>query len=139
MAPIYITINPEKTGQNIVTLMRFRGLRVKDIQEACGFEKPQAIYKWIHGDSIPSIDNLLVLAKLFSTNVEGILAAEDALPSFHYFRAAALKSLLFAAAFTCRIMTGPNSFRYRITSAFSPAFASRISCFPQSGQAETAE
>ncbi len=79
MAPIYITINPEKTGQNIVNLMRFRGLRVKDIQEACGFEKPQAIYKWIHEDSIPSIDNLLVLAKLFSTNVEGILAAEDAL------------------------------------------------------------
>ena len=82
MAPIYITINPEKTGQNIVNLMRFRGLRVKDIQEACGFEKPQAIYKWIHGDLIPSIDNLLVLAKLFSTNVESILAAEDALHPF---------------------------------------------------------
>ena len=82
MAPIYITINPEKTGQNIVNLMRFQGLRVKDIQEACGFEKPQAIYKWIHGDSIPSLDNLLVLAKLFSTNVEGILAAEDALHPF---------------------------------------------------------
>lgn len=82
MAPIYISIDPVKTGQNIVNLMRFRGLRVRDVQEACGFEKPQAVYKWIHGDSLPSIDNLLVLAKLFSTNVEGILAAEDALHPF---------------------------------------------------------
>ena len=79
MSPIYITIDPGRTGKNISNLMRIRGLRVKDLQEACGLEKPQAVYKWIHGASIPSIDNLLVLAKLFSTNVEGILATEDAL------------------------------------------------------------
>ena len=79
MSPIYISIDPGRTGKNISNLMRIRGLRVKDLQEACGLEKPQAVYKWIHGASIPSIDNLLVLAKLFSTNVEGILATEDAL------------------------------------------------------------
>jgi len=40
-------------------------------------------YKWIHGQSLPSIDNLLILAKIFGSTVEGILAtSEDALPHF---------------------------------------------------------
>ena len=83
MTPIYIMINPVETGQNISFLMRRSGLKVKDVQEACGFEQPQAVYKWLHGQSLPSIDNLLILARLFSSTVEGILAtSEDALPRF---------------------------------------------------------
>lgn len=82
MAPIYITIDQEGTGQNILSLMQRKGIRVRDIQEACGFEKPQAVYKWIHGQTLPSIDNLLVLTRLFGTNVEGILAVSgDAFPA----------------------------------------------------------
>ena len=82
MAPIYITIDQERTGQNIQNCMRQRGLKVKDVQEACGFEQPQAVYKWLHGQSLPSIDNLLILAVLFQISVEGILATSgDALPS----------------------------------------------------------
>lgn len=81
MAPIYIIIDQEKTGQNILHLMHRRGLRVKDIQDACGFEQPQAVYKWIHGQTLPSIDNLLILSKLLGSSVEGILAtSEDAFP-----------------------------------------------------------
>ena len=83
MAPIYIMIDQEETGQNIQHLMHRKGLKVRDIQEACGLEKPQAVYKWIHGQSLPSIDNLLILAKIFGSTVEGILAtSEDALPHF---------------------------------------------------------
>ena len=74
MAPIYITINQEATGRNIQHLMQCKGLKVKDIQEACGFEQPQAVYKWLHGQSLPSIDNLLILAMLLGSTVEGILA-----------------------------------------------------------------
>ena len=83
MTPIYITIDQEGTGRNIQHLMRCQGLKVRDIQEACGFEQPQAVYKWLHGQSLPSIDNLLILAKLFGSTVEGILATSgDALPHF---------------------------------------------------------
>ena len=86
MTPIYITIDQEETGLNIQRLMHRNGLKARDIQEACGFEKPQAVYKWIHGQSLPSIDNLLVLAKLFGSTVEGILAtSEDALPHLRSF------------------------------------------------------
>ena len=84
MAPIYIMIDQEETGRNILNLMNRQGLKVRDIQEACGFEQPQAVYKWLHGQSLPSIDNLLILAKLFESTVEGILAtSEDALPHFY--------------------------------------------------------
>ena len=81
MAPIYIAINQEETGRNILDLMHRQGLKVRDLQEACGFEQPQAVYKWLHGQSLPSIDNLLILAKLLKSTVEGILATSgDALP-----------------------------------------------------------
>ena len=83
MTPIYIMIDQEETGRNILDLMHRQGLKVRDIQEACGFEQPQAVYKWIHGQSLPSIDNLLILAKLFGSTVEGILAISgDAFPHF---------------------------------------------------------
>ena len=81
MAPIYIMIEQDETGRNIRRLRREKGLRVRDIQEACGFEQPQAVYKWLSGQSLPSIDNLLILTKLLSTTVEGILVTSgDALP-----------------------------------------------------------
>lgn len=81
MTPIYIMIDQQKTGRNILQMMRRSGLKVRDLQEACGFEQPQAVYKWIHGQSLPSIDNLLILSKLFDSTVEGILAVSgNALP-----------------------------------------------------------
>ena len=83
MAPIHIMINQKETGRNIQSFMQRQGLKVRDVQEACGFEKPQAVYKWLYGQSLPSIDNLLILAKLFDSTMEGILAtSEHALPLF---------------------------------------------------------
>lgn len=83
MAPVYITIRLEATGRNISRLMKMNGLKVRDVQTACGFENPQAVYKWLNGQSLPSIDNLLILTVILHTNMEGILVtSEDALPSF---------------------------------------------------------
>ena len=83
MSPIYISIDQEGTGRNIRSLMQKRHLAVRDIQTACGFERPQAVYKWLHGMSIPSTDNLLVLSRLFHTSMEDILEVSgDALPFY---------------------------------------------------------
>jgi hypothetical protein len=49
---------------------------VKDIQCAMGFENPQAIYKWISGKALPSLDNILILSKLLHTNIENILVVD---------------------------------------------------------------
>ena len=66
-------IDMRKTGENIVQLRKARGLTVKDLQMAFGFETPQAIYKWQHGAALPSVDNLVILAALLEVSVDEIL------------------------------------------------------------------
>ena len=34
-----------------------------------GFENPQAIYKWISGRSLPSLDNFVILSRLLHTSI----------------------------------------------------------------------
>lgn len=62
-----------KTGKNIVRLRKINGLTIKDIQDAMGFNTPQAIYKWMRGEAIPSVDNLVILSELFDTAIDEIL------------------------------------------------------------------
>ena len=71
------TINMTKTGQNILTLRKQRGLSVRDLQQLLGFATPQAIYKWQHGDTLPTVDNLVVLAAVFRVPVDDILAIDN--------------------------------------------------------------
>lgn len=66
-------IDLEQTGENIQALRKQSCLSVRDLQEVFGFSTPQAIYKWQNGECLPTVDNLVVLARLFHTNVESIL------------------------------------------------------------------
>ena len=61
------------TGDNIARLRRNKNLSVKDVQEAMGFNTPQAIFKWQRGEAMPSIDNLVVLSELFDIPIDKIL------------------------------------------------------------------
>lgn len=65
------------TGQNISRLRKLAGISVKDLQDVFGFNSPQAIYKWQHGMTLPSIDNLVVLAAVFSVPIDDILVLSD--------------------------------------------------------------
>ena len=38
-----------------------------------GFATPQAIYKWQHGESLPTVDNLVALSAIFSVPIDAIL------------------------------------------------------------------
>ena len=67
-------INLPKTGAKIDLLRKKANLSVKEIQEVFGFESPQAIYKWIHGRNLPTVDNLIILAEIFDVTVENILS-----------------------------------------------------------------
>ena len=72
-------VNMIRTGENIRRLREASGLSVRDLQEFFGFATPQAIYKWQQGTSLPSIDNLMMLGRLFSVPIEEIIAV-DLLP-----------------------------------------------------------
>lgn len=70
-------IDMVKTGQNIMNLRVAAGLSVKDLQDIFGFATPQAIYKWQHGTTLPTIDNLVVLAAIFHVHMDEILVLDD--------------------------------------------------------------
>ena len=65
------------TGKNIVRLRKESGLSVADLQEYFGFEAPQAIYKWMRGESMPTLDNMIVLSKIFDKAIEEIIVLES--------------------------------------------------------------
>ena len=67
-----------KTGQNIAALRLQAGLSVRDLQNIFGFATPQAIYKWQHGTTMPTIDNLVVLAAVLHVRIDDILVSCDA-------------------------------------------------------------
>lgn len=70
-------IDAIETGININDLRMSAGLSVKDIQNVFGFSTPQAVYKWIRGDSIPSVDNLVVLAKVLGVTINDIIICKE--------------------------------------------------------------
>ena len=69
-------INLPKTGAKIDLLRKKANISVKEIQEVFGFSTPQAIYKWIHGRSLPTVDNLIILAEIFNVTVDDILSID---------------------------------------------------------------
>lgn len=69
----YPVIDTRATGARIKALRMERGLTVKEIQIALGFDEPQAVYKWERGGSLPSTDNLLALSLLLEIPIEDIL------------------------------------------------------------------
>jgi hypothetical protein len=76
MEPMYLSIRQKETGQQIKKLLAEKGYTVKDVQIAMGFENPQAIYKWLSGRSLPSLDNFVILSRLLHTSMEDILVVD---------------------------------------------------------------
>lgn len=70
-------INMEQTGARIEELRRQSGYTVKDLQEAMDPISCQAIYKWQHGLSLPSVDNLVILSELFHVPMDQIIVRES--------------------------------------------------------------
>ena len=69
-----IQINMIATGHNISRMRKEKGITIKQIQEQMGFNTPQAIYKWQNGSTLPSLENLVVLAELFNIEKLGLIA-----------------------------------------------------------------
>ena len=76
MEPIYLSIRQKETGNQIKRLLKENGYTVKDVQNAMGFENPQAIYKWMAGRSLPSLDNLIILSRILHISMEDILVVD---------------------------------------------------------------
>ena len=82
MEPMYLSIQPVETGKRIKQLLSEQNYTIREIQGAFGFENPQAIYKWVSGKSLPSLDNFVILSRLLHTSIENILVIDGDIPRF---------------------------------------------------------
>lgn len=88
----YPVIDVKATGARIKQLRKERHLKVEEVASFMGFETEQAIYKWQRGDSLPTVDNLFALSRLFETTIDDIIQeiGEDDSPllsfCFEYFQ-----------------------------------------------------
>ena len=64
----------------ILTIWSQSAASNREIQGAFGVENPQAIYKWIAGKSLPSLDNFIILSRLLHTSIENILVIDGDIP-----------------------------------------------------------
>ena len=71
------SINLTLTGANIAAMREAAGLSVKDLQKVFGFHSPQAIYKWQNGMSLPSVDNLVILARILNVRMDDIIVLDS--------------------------------------------------------------
>jgi len=69
-------IDVAATGANIKSMMRTKGFKVSDVQARCGFNTPQAIFKWFRGDALPTIDNLVILAAVLGVTMDEIIVVD---------------------------------------------------------------
>ncbi len=69
-----MTIDMKATGANIRSYIKSNKMKIADIQSVFGFNTPQAIYKWMRGDTMPTIDNIVVLADVLGVEICDIIA-----------------------------------------------------------------
>ena len=70
---LFPVIDPKATGKTLKALLSEKGISVKELSRSLGLGSVQAVYKWLRGESIPGIDNLLALSALLETPVEQLL------------------------------------------------------------------
>jgi len=70
-------IDLKETGTQIKALRKQNGFSVRDLQDIFGFEFPQAVYSWEQGKNVPTVDNLLVLARIFNVSIDEIVKTRN--------------------------------------------------------------
>ena len=112
-------INLKSTGSNIESCRREAGLSVRDLQDYFGFEYPQAIYKWQHGECLPTVDNLLALSRILEVRMEDLLVYEDQEVSFLETGDGSLSPFIGAVALSeglnpARVRQAPSKYQIKL-------------------------
>lgn len=68
-------IDMKKTGDNINRYRVDRGFTVLDLAEKLHVTRA-AVYKWIYGNNMPTVDNFVELAQLLDTTIDNLIIVE---------------------------------------------------------------
>ena len=66
----------EATGTKIKTLMKQRGITPRQLQLLLNFPYVQTVYNWFAGKNMPTLDNLIVLAKVLDVAMDDIVVTK---------------------------------------------------------------
>lgn len=83
MQNAYPVIDSKKTGENLRRIINLRKVTIKEIQEYLGLSTVQAVYHWLNGRSIPSIDNLYALSMLLKVSIDELICGNREELLFH--------------------------------------------------------
>ena len=61
------------TGARIKTVMKDKGITARELQIIMDFPYVQTIYNWFAGKNMPTIDNLVVLAKILAVPMDDLV------------------------------------------------------------------
>lgn len=70
------SINMKKTGININNKILCKNKSIKEISEILGFSSTRSVYKWLSGQTLPSLDSLLVLSEVLETTMDELIISE---------------------------------------------------------------
>lgn len=70
-------LDKEATGRCIRELRRARHITVEQLADMLGLESVQAVYKWQRSDSMPTIDNLVILSGLLGVTPNDIIQTKE--------------------------------------------------------------
>lgn len=69
----YPVIDPVATGTRINTYRIERGYSVAGLREYFGLSTTNAIYKWLKGETLPTLDNFLALSVLLNVSMNDLI------------------------------------------------------------------
>lgn len=75
---VYPVIDMCATGAHIKELMGAREVTVQDVQKAMGLAAPQAVYCWLKGSNMLSVDNLYALSRYLDISMDDVIVEKAA-------------------------------------------------------------
>ena len=69
----YPVIDSVEIGKNIKNLIKNTGNTVAGISRLLGIADRSTMYKWLRGDALPGIDNMLALSMILGVSINEML------------------------------------------------------------------
>lgn len=69
----YPVIDMVATGRRINEMRIAHNQSVEELSNYMNFKYPQAVYKWLRGECLPTVDNLLALSVLWDVSMNDLI------------------------------------------------------------------
>ena len=72
----HIKIDCVQTGRKLAELMKLRSVDVRNFANTLGVSN-QAVYKWLNGKALPSLENLFQISRMFNVSMDDIVVGAE--------------------------------------------------------------